>query len=374
VLVSVLIFFSLSAIETNERTNSGASSSEAKPSVKIGEDGYPILPVLDGESITPKLARELLKDFISVAWGTFSSLLIVSLWTSSGTPNISLDLAIHNLGSEAIGIPWDAMSLPHRLMYTAPDSLLSFPDLDPMKMSREVTYSFFEAVLASQLKQECLIKFSITENALFKLQQGDEAWDQRVDDEIIEIDDPPKSPSKSHNRSPQKAKLKSPANNFQELIDFSPPFRSVTSDMDQSDELTPPAVVLSVTASITGAPTSMVPTAMDLSSLSPSLTLVPFAAASIAAASTTTVPTAMDPLFSIPPGDTSFMKARLPKKAGTKAKQKTASVKATSNAMVTADEGSNTRKRKSDEGDVAPARKKQKALGPAFSPRKPSAR
>lgn len=67
--------FSLAAIEMTEPTSSDTST---KPSIKIGVDGYPILPILDDESITPKLVRDLLKDFISAIWGASQSLLIYS--------------------------------------------------------------------------------------------------------------------------------------------------------------------------------------------------------------------------------------------------------------------------------------------------------
>jgi len=146
-----------------------------------------------------------------------------------------LDLAVHNLESEAIGIPWDAMSLPQRLVYMADDSLSSFPDLNPAKMSRDAVYSFFDAILASQSRQERFIEFSIAGDVLRNLQPADEG---RMDEEIIELDDPPKSPSKSHKRSPRKAKTKNPSKS-QAFIDFSPPSCSAPSDAYQRSELRP---------------------------------------------------------------------------------------------------------------------------------------
>ena len=156
-----------------------------------------------------------------------------------------------------MGIPWDAMSLPQRLMYIADDSLSSFPNLNPVNMSREHAYLFFDAILASQSKQERFIEFSIAGDALqvHKLQPG---GDKGTDEEIIELDDPPKSPSKSHKRSPGKAKTKSPSKPpSQEFVDVSPPFGSITSDTSQRTEFplatpttfstaTPPAATLPV--------------------------------------------------------------------------------------------------------------------------------
>ena len=127
------------------------------------------------------------------------------------------------------------MSLPQRLVYMADDSLSSFPDLDPAKMSREAAYSIFDAILASQLKKERFIEFSIAGDTLCNLQPGDEG---RMDEEIIELDDPPKSPSKSHKRSPRKARTKNPSEPHA-FTDFSPPFGSVLSDAHQSRELRP---------------------------------------------------------------------------------------------------------------------------------------
>ena len=127
------------------------------------------------------------------------------------------------------------MSLPQHLVYIVDDSLSSFPDLDPAKMSRKATYSIFDAILASQLKKECFIEFSIAGDMLRNLQPGDEG---HMDEEIIELDDPPKSPSKLHKRSPQKAKTKNPSEPHA-FTDFSPPFGSVLSDAHQSHELRP---------------------------------------------------------------------------------------------------------------------------------------
>lgn len=168
-----------------------------------------------------------------------------------------LDLAVHNSELEAMGIPWDAMSLPQRLMYMADDSLSSFPNLNPVNMSHEHAYLIFDAILASQSKQERFIEFSIAGDALRKLQPGgDEGCG--IDKEIIELDNPPKSPSKLHKRSPRKAKTKSPSKPpSQDFIDFSPPFGSITSDTSQRTEFpratpttfstaTPPAATLPV--------------------------------------------------------------------------------------------------------------------------------
>lgn len=63
------------AIETNEQPPyTGTTNSEAKPSIKIGDDGYPVLPDFSGEleSIPPQLLRDLLRDFISATWGALS--------------------------------------------------------------------------------------------------------------------------------------------------------------------------------------------------------------------------------------------------------------------------------------------------------------
>ena len=61
------------AIETNEQLPcTGTTGSEAKPSIKISDDGYPVLPNPSGESIPPLLLRDLLRDFISATWGVLS--------------------------------------------------------------------------------------------------------------------------------------------------------------------------------------------------------------------------------------------------------------------------------------------------------------
>lgn len=61
---------SFSAVETNEQLPcAGTVNSDVKPSIKIGVDGYPVLPDLSGESLPPQLVRDLLRDFISATWG-----------------------------------------------------------------------------------------------------------------------------------------------------------------------------------------------------------------------------------------------------------------------------------------------------------------
>jgi len=213
------------AIIANEQPS---SSAPAMPSVKISADGYPILPVLGDDGITPKLARDLLRDFISAAWGVSQYFLLFYPINAS----LSLDLAVRSSSdSEPIAIPWDAMSLAQRSVYMAADILPSFPDLNPMKMSRESTYLLFEALLASQLKQEHLLEFSITKEALHKLRSANESPEQHVDDDIIELDDPPRSPFKSRKTSP----VKTPG----QPVDFSPPSGETTSGANQSAIVAP---------------------------------------------------------------------------------------------------------------------------------------
>jgi hypothetical protein len=245
-----------------------------------------------------------------------------------------------------MGIPWDAMSLPWCSIYMADDSLLSFPDLNPAKMSREHAYSIFDYILASQSKQKCFIKFSIAGDALRKLQLGgDEGY---IDEEIIELDNPLKSPSKLHKRSPRKEKTSKP----QEFIDFSPPpppFGSITLDTSERTEFPPASATLPVITN---------PSKVSAPSLAP-----PTPGTVVENSDLSNV---MD--LSQSPSDAAF------KKGKTKAKMEKTGAKRKADVEGTVSAGPALKKHK---GMVKMNADKQTLrLGPkgAFSPRKPSAR
>src|SRR6266699_2655191 len=71
---------------------------------------------------------------------------------------------LDRIRSETVRKGFPLQLLPQCLTYMAHDSLLSFPDLNPKKMSREAAITCFKAILASQLKQEHFIEFSIAED------------------------------------------------------------------------------------------------------------------------------------------------------------------------------------------------------------------
>jgi hypothetical protein len=239
-----------------------------------------------------------------------------------------------------------------------------------MKMPHEVAYSLVEAILASQSKQERLFEFSITKAILLQLQSGNQSSDAEMDDEIIELDDPPTSPSKSSKRSPRISKTKS----TQVLIDFSPPVAGAASGMTQTSVIAPIAIVSATVASSTlhspasiSLPSVTIATASTILQTTPTLTLAAIQPVdNPSVTSNLTHPLSPDILATgtaAPP----TKKVTAPAKKATPVKGKSKATAALKGA-----------KRKIDDTDSAVNRasmlKKQKTLNTAFSPRRPSAR
>ncbi|KAF8175799.1 hypothetical protein BJ912DRAFT_1064073 [Pholiota molesta] len=117
-----------------------------------------MLPLFDEDSVTPNLVRELLTDYISMAWGS-------------------------------IGIPWDAMSLPMRNKYIGPGPLSTFPDINPLNLSRSELFSLLKLIRESENRRVDPILFCLTKANLQDLQD---------ENEITELPDPiftPTSPA-----------------------------------------------------------------------------------------------------------------------------------------------------------------------------------
>ncbi|KAF9471395.1 hypothetical protein BDN70DRAFT_926163 [Pholiota conissans] len=75
------------------------SDTQSKPMIWFREDGYPNLPIIDEDSVTPNVVRELLTDLISKTW----------------------DFAMRDRPQfQSTPIPWAEMVLPTRGNYMRP--------------------------------------------------------------------------------------------------------------------------------------------------------------------------------------------------------------------------------------------------------------
>ncbi|KAF9472169.1 hypothetical protein BDN70DRAFT_900751 [Pholiota conissans] len=138
-------------------------------------DGYPKLPIIDEDSVTPNVVRELLTDLISKTWGErfpmitigFSKLIILRFRDAR---QATIPIGPHSLSREV---------LPTRSNYVRPGPLSEFVDINPQNMSRSDLFTFLKVARTSK---EDIITFSPTEEILMGLHDNDD---------IIELPDPP---------------------------------------------------------------------------------------------------------------------------------------------------------------------------------------